>query len=91
MIFGKSLDLGVAADPNAGGSYSDPGDPLQNVKKVGSKARNIIEIPILVVALSYIYEAAILDGNPNRNWATTDLVAIVLVAWFISRSTGGVI
>lgn len=89
MILGRILpDVGVSRSP----STVETGSPLQNVTSVSDMAsqtfRTMVEMPILIVSLAFLYETTWLDGNPDRTWGFADLLMIVLVSWFIKRAAG---
>lgn len=71
------------------GHYGAPGNPLQKVfalGKIGDNARGtVIETPILVVAVYYLYDKAFIDGEENRSWGIADVLFVIILAQLLKR------
>ena len=92
MILGRILpDVGLSRSTGRS-TPVESGSPLQNVSEIGNMAsqtfRTVVEMPILIVSLAFLYETTWLDNHPDRSWGIADLVMIVLVSWFIKRAAG---
>lgn len=78
-----------APNPSQAGQYANPGAPGQAVTGLGRAGDNlrgtIVETPILVVALGYLYHKTFISGDPRRSWGITDVILIVVTAHLLKR------
>lgn len=81
-----SIDLGAPKGAAAG-------DPTQNVKRLGRAGdqlrASVLEWPLLIVSIAYLYRKTFIDGNPNRSADWTDIIPIVIVAYGLKRAAVG--